>query len=277
MGKSATSTGEYVFGHASREQERLIAQATLFRPSMEQVLREAGIGSGMRVLDAGCGAGDVSFLVAELVGLEGRVVGVDRSADALATARGRADALSLRQVMFLEGDVGTVLPTGPFDAVVGRQLLAYVADPVAVVRHLAGLVRPGGVVAFQEPDVVARAWPPLPLYEQCWQWVVQAVDATGARANMGLRLFTTFVDADLPAPRVRMDGIVDSGLDWAGYLWTAENVRTLLPALERYGIATPAEVGIETLAERLRVEVVAGGGIVCPVVQCGAWTRKTME
>ena len=241
------------------------------------MFREAGIGPGMRVLDAGCGAGDVSFLVAELVGPEGRVVGVDRSADALTTARGRADALGLRQVAFLESDVGTVAPAGPFDAVVGRQLLSYVADPVAVVRHLAGLVRPGGVVAFQEPDVVARAWPPLPLYEQCWRWVVQAAGATGARANMGLRLFKTFVDAGLPAPRVRMDGIVGSGLDWTGYPWTAENIRTLVPTLERFGIATAAEVDIETLAERLRVEVEAGGGIVCPVVQCGAWTRKATE
>src|SRR5215212_2506959 len=123
MERRATSSGEYVFGHAAREQERLIAQAALLRPSTEQVLREAGIGPGMRVLDAGCGTGDVSFLVADWVGPEGTVVGVDRSAAAVATARGRADALGLRRVTFLEGDVGTAALAGPFDAVVGRQLL----------------------------------------------------------------------------------------------------------------------------------------------------------
>jgi SAM-dependent methyltransferase len=276
MATPAPPSGEYVFGHADRELARLIAQATVFRPSMDALLRSAGIGPGLRVLDAGCGAGDVSFLVAELVGPEGQVVGVDRSAAVLATAHSRLAALHLPQVTFLESDLDVVTPDGVFDAVVGRQVLAYVANPVAVLTRLASFVRPGGLVVFQEPDVVARAWPPLPLYAQCWQWVIDVAHATGARADMGMRLLTTFVDAGLPAPQVRMDGIVASGDDWAGAGWTAENVRTLLPALERFGMATTAEIDIETLEARLRSELVAGGGVVCPMVQCGAWTRTVV-
>jgi ubiquinone/menaquinone biosynthesis C-methylase UbiE len=51
----------------------------MLRPITERLLRSAGIEPGMRVLDIGCGAGDVSMLAAELVGSTGSVVGIDRN------------------------------------------------------------------------------------------------------------------------------------------------------------------------------------------------------
>src|SRR5262244_2296179 len=81
--------GSYVLGHSDRELERLRLQAKLVDPITRQFLIEAGIAPGMRVLDIGSGAGDVAFLAAQLVGPAGQVVGVDRSATALARARTR--------------------------------------------------------------------------------------------------------------------------------------------------------------------------------------------
>jgi predicted methyltransferase len=65
---------EYLLGHADREQLRLIRQGRALAPVTERFLRDAGVASGMRVLDIGCGMGDVTMLVAELVGPAGRVV-----------------------------------------------------------------------------------------------------------------------------------------------------------------------------------------------------------
>jgi tRNA A58 N-methylase Trm61 len=76
------NANDYVLGHSARELERLRRQAQLVNPITRQYLIEAGIAPGMRVLDIGSGAGDVAFLAAELVGLSGQVVGVDRSPDA---------------------------------------------------------------------------------------------------------------------------------------------------------------------------------------------------
>ncbi len=59
----------YIMGHSAEERERLIQQAGLFGPITERFLRSAGIGPGMRVLDVGCGVGDVSLLCADLSGL----------------------------------------------------------------------------------------------------------------------------------------------------------------------------------------------------------------
>jgi ubiquinone/menaquinone biosynthesis C-methylase UbiE len=85
-----TSTIEYILGHSGREIQRLVHQASILRPITERLLRSAGISQGMRVLDLGCGAGDVALLAAELVGPSGSVVGIDRNQAVIAMARQRA-------------------------------------------------------------------------------------------------------------------------------------------------------------------------------------------
>ncbi|MDI4238459.1 methyltransferase domain-containing protein [Bradyrhizobium sp. Arg237L] len=68
-------------------------QADNLRPITTRLLREIGLAQGMRVVDLGCGAGDVAMLAAEMVGPTGAVVGIDRNAAAIATARERAPPL----------------------------------------------------------------------------------------------------------------------------------------------------------------------------------------
>src|SRR6476661_7310439 len=109
----------YVLGHSEREMRRLAAQARMVDPITERFFREAGLGAGMRVLDVGSGAGDVTFLVAGLVGESGQVIGVDRSLNAVARATERAGARSWPNVGFVHGDPAQMSFDAPFDAVVG--------------------------------------------------------------------------------------------------------------------------------------------------------------
>src|SRR5258708_1144665 len=142
----------YVLGHSEKELERLIAQAQRYEPFATQLFRDAGIAPGMRVLDVGSGRGDVAFLVARMVGPTGQVVGVDQSATAVATAGRRAGELGLPNTRFVVGDAGEMAFEEPFDAAVGRFVLEFSRDPSAMLRAIAALVRPGGVIAFQEVD-----------------------------------------------------------------------------------------------------------------------------
>jgi ubiquinone/menaquinone biosynthesis C-methylase UbiE len=77
---------DYALGRNEAEYERLIEQAELLRPLTRRVFEAAGIGPRMRVLDVGCGVGDVSFLVGEMVGSDGSVVGVDLDGTAVELA-----------------------------------------------------------------------------------------------------------------------------------------------------------------------------------------------
>src|SRR5215468_6751029 len=95
---------DYAFGRGHAEYERLIEQAEIFRPLTERMLRNAGIGAGMHVLDIGCGAGDVSFLVSALVGPEGSVTGVDLDGGAIGVAEHRRAVRGIANVSFCQAD-----------------------------------------------------------------------------------------------------------------------------------------------------------------------------
>jgi SAM-dependent methyltransferase len=266
---------KYALGHSDRELERLKLQDRLVGPITRQFLRDAGIAPGMRVLDVGSGAGAVAFLAAELVGEAGEVVGTDRAPEAVAAARAGAAARSLGNVSFCAGDPTELTFERPFDAVVGRYVLMFNSDPATTLRRLARHLRPGGVMVFHEVDWDGtRSFPPAPVYEDCNRWIVETFRRLGPDPRMGARLHAAFLAAGLPAPAMRSQAIVggsESAGDWLNMI--AELVRTLLPAMARLGVATPAEVDVESLADRLRREVAAGGGIVVGRSEIGAWSR----
>ncbi len=160
---------------------------------------------------------------------------------------------------------------------VGRWILMHVPDPVDVLRRARALLRPGGLVAFLESDLTppVRTYPPAPLHELVAKWTARLDDARGPAADMGLQLFRTFLDAGLPAPQLRLEAPIGGGLDWPGYAYVADSVRSLLPHLEQAGAVTAAEADVETLEERLRAEVVSERGVQILPTVIGAWSRSS--
>jgi SAM-dependent methyltransferase len=271
---AAPPTRDYVLGHSRDELQRLMDQGRFLGDLTEELLRAAGLRPGMRVLDAGCGAGDVSLLAARLVGPTGAVVGVDRSPEAVALAKGRAAALGVKNVTFLTLDVTQAPLLERVDAVVGRLVLMYFADPAVALRRLAGCVEPGGIVAFHEFDLDgARSEPPCELFEITLQRLRRTFQRAGVEQRAGLKLPRIFEEAGLPAPRLMLHGRAEYGPDSPAYEQLAAIVRTILPLMERTGVATGDEVGIDTLAGRLREEAVARKATLVAPIFLGAWTR----
>jgi 2-polyprenyl-3-methyl-5-hydroxy-6-metoxy-1,4-benzoquinol methylase len=264
----------YVLGHSAEELNRLIDQARLFGELTEEVFVRAGIGAGMRVLDVGCGAGDVSFLLARMVGPSGAVVGVDRSEEAVTMATARARAMGLSQVSFSQGEIEDISLDQPVDAAVGRFVLMYSADPSDSLRRIAANVRAGGIVAFQEMNVAeAKSFPKVDLFEQSMRWIIETLDREKVKNLMGFRLFRTFVEAGLPPPEMIMGARVEGSSDSLGYQIVAQVVKSLLPVMEKLGVANEKEIQIETLAQRLRDEVLSRDAVIVLPPLVGAWTR----
>ncbi len=144
----------YVLGHADTEIQRLLLQGRLYNDLTGHALRLAGLRLGMRVLDVGCGLGDVSFVAARLVGPTGTVLGVDASRDVVEFARARAAERGLSTVIFEQTTIADIA-VDDADAVIGRLILMHLPDPISTLRQLAGFVRPGGLIAFCEFDIGA--------------------------------------------------------------------------------------------------------------------------
>jgi len=274
-----TTTGRddatYVMGKTDTERERLTRQAQMYDGYMRRLLEDTGLSAGMRVLDVGCGVGDVAFVAAGLVGPSGAVVGVDRDPVTVAKARGRAAERGLGNVSFVEGDFRTATFDAPFDAAIGRFVLMYQGDPSAAIRAASDRVRPGGIVAFQEADWTALTmYPAVDLWQRTRDWWYQTAQRAGIELHMGVKLPGAFRRAGLPIDQVHFDTLIGGGPDFVGYAYVADVRRSILPMMEQFGVATAAEVDINTLSERLRDAVVEQDAVVGLQGLAGAWARK---
>jgi SAM-dependent methyltransferase len=265
----------YPLGNSDAEHARLMRQAEFLRPLTGRLFREAGIGAGQRVLDLGSGVGDVAMLAAAIVGPSGVVVGVDRDPVSIARARSRVAEAGLQNVQIIEGDATRLRFDEPFDAVVGRFILEWVPDPVAVIRSVAGLVRPGGVIAFHEP-----VWAPaLAVAPQLSLWTASAsllrdtLNRSGADTDIGLVLHRIFRQAGLPMPTVRVE--VPIGNDARFTRRIVDVLCTLRSRAVELGLRPERLGDFDTLGARLDAEIAETDSVVpYGVGMVAAWARR---
>lgn len=262
----------YVLGHSEGELLRLKQQAAFFADMTREVLVRAGVSPGMAVLDLGCGIGDVALIAAELVGPQGRVIGIDHSPGALATAGARALAEQKPHVSFAQATVESFDGYSSVDAVVGRFILLHLRSPASALDDMVRRARKGTMIAFMEFDLsTAASEPELPLLGRALEWIREVYRRSGGEPDMGSMLAPTFRNAGL-SPEVASFTRTGNGGDAASFDFVAESVRSLLPSIEKLGIATSEDVGIETLRERLTEEASADHRIYFPRF-VGAWAR----
>ena len=217
------------------------------------------------------------MLVARLVGPSGAVLGVERDARSIARARTRVDEARLRNVTFTQSDVAAVASDAPFDAVVGRFILQFVPDPVDVLRSAARHPRPGGVVAFCEVSWAATLAlsAHLPLWSSTVALIPPTLRRAGANPDMGPALHRVFQEAGLPAPSMQME--IPLGSDPAFTRRMSDLFATLRPQISPDDPALTKLGDLDTLAERLQVEVVASNTVVPFIGLVGAWSKRPSD
>lgn len=117
MSQDQETPSDCVFAQDTDETRRLQHQTEFFSRFIQGLLDAAGITSGMQVLVSGPGFGDVAFLVAERVGPQGTVVGVDMDPATIDVARQRAQAAGITNVAFLQEEFSQMVLSDRFDAV----------------------------------------------------------------------------------------------------------------------------------------------------------------
>ncbi len=265
----------YVMGHDDRERRRLILQGSILNPFTEQLMRRAGIAGGMRVLDLGCGVGDLSMIAARLVGRHGKIWAIDIDEAALAIARERTREEGLANIIFLQSNVDEYRPDEAFDAVIGRHILIHTPKPLSILQNTLQILRKGGVAMFQEYDfsVIQPAFPAWPLREQLVR-LCRDFFCSATHGDIGTRLFHLFVEAGFATPDCRVEYPIDGGPDSPFYEWIAEALRSILPRAKALGIVDGLNLDCETLAQRLREEAVSLNACCPAPLMVGGFARK---
>lgn len=119
----------------------------MFIPSSKALLEQAAPSAGQRVIDLACGSGVVTELIANAVGPEGSVVGLDFSPPMLGVAR--AKQISTAPVEWVECDAAAIpFPDASFDLATCQHGVQFFPDPVACAKEVKRVLKPGGRFAF---------------------------------------------------------------------------------------------------------------------------------
>ena len=211
------------------------------RPTTLALLGRAGVGAGLRCLDVGCGAGEVTFDLASLVGPTGHVVGVDLDPTKVELGRGDAQQARVTNVEFRVADISDGLGEGEYDVVYARFLLTHVRDPEAALAAMVRALKPGGRLVVEDIDYRGSfAHPESAAFER-----YEEIYELSAQANGG----DPFIGARLPelasgAGCVRVEPTIAQPAGLAGDVkllpaLTLENIKAMA---ERHGIAEPDEI-----------------------------------
>lgn len=193
---------QYALATGEAATHRLHVLHDVYGPGTRRLLRDAGLRCGMRVADLGCGAGIVTAMLAEIVGPEGEVVGVDFSGAQIAEARAQIKS-GVSNVKFVEASAAdTGLPRGSFDLVYSRFLLIHLPEPERALCEMLALLKPNGVLVCEDGDLTsAGSEPPSALQAFADLWG-RLGPRRGVDYTLGRRLYQMVLAAGFAAPEM---------------------------------------------------------------------------
>jgi SAM-dependent methyltransferase len=198
----------------------------------------------------------------------------------VAFAEQRAREKGLTNVHFLVADFRELKLDTAVDAIVGRLVLMYAADPLDALRRTLRHLRAGGVIALQESIIDYEApvliEPLDSLAARAVEWFRAGFKHAGVHPRMGMRLFGLMQAAGLdPSIEVEMLVPIQQGPQGELFRILTSVVRSQIPAIVASGAATEAEIDIDTLEQRLIADAPAQGVVgYFNSGHVGVWARK---
>jgi ubiquinone/menaquinone biosynthesis C-methylase UbiE len=271
----AEQQDSYALGRTPEEYERLRAQARVWEAANGRLLDQAGLAPGASCLDAGCGPGETMRLMAQRVGPEGRVLGIDTDSSLGAMALTMLRGAGHHNCLFHAQDLtaGRPIPGAPFDLVYARLLLFHLPRRVAVLGRLWDAVAPGGHLVVQDYDIrSAGVLPALDSIDELVRVMTGAFTAAGCDVHAGARLPQLFAQAGIGDP---------DGTDVAGRIEPLSSGRALfersfrsvLPNALAHGITTETAAAAALAAIGRDAIRFADRPTLWPLL-IGAWKHK---
>ncbi len=197
---------DYVLGTHDEEIQRLGLQHQVWRAPVLDAWTRAGINRGSRLVDFGCGPGFATLDAAALVGPQGQVTAIERSAHFLSFAQKQADARGLGCVRFMQADLDAdEIPLKDFDLAWCRWVASFVASPERLINRISASLRGGGKAVLHEYQNYA-SWQVIPHSETFAKFVEEVMAswrAAGGEPNIVNKLIPLLAPAGLAIVSLR--------------------------------------------------------------------------
>lgn len=265
-------TGHYPIERRRGEIERLQMQSAAFAEGTSRLLDLIGVADGWRCIDLGCGPGTMLEAMGERAGRNGRVTGLDPDPVFVEVARETAREHGRSTIDAIVGDgCASALPTGSFDLVHSRFVASTAGRPEALLREAIRLARPGGIVAFQEPDFhTLRSFPENDSWKRLAELLESAFSSVGADVRLGSRIFGMFRAAGLEEVRFRPFIVGFRSTDpMSDYVPSC--IESVRPSLIEHGLTTGAE--LDRLIPLAREHLADPGTVTTSITVVQAWGR----
>jgi SAM-dependent methyltransferase len=262
---------EYILARGAKGRERLRILARVVRGGTVPLLDMAGIPEGAACLDAGCGGGDVSLMLARHVGPTGRVVGIDQDASVVAIAQDEAAPERLDHLSFRTQSVFDLEPDESFDVLYCRFLLTHLPEKERGLQCLLGAMKPGGLLIFEDIDFSGHfSLPVQPAMDEYMRLYVETARANGGDAYFGQKLPMFLKNNGLADLQVRISQ--PAGLDGEVKVINGLTMEGVGPRAIAAGLTTEDEV--KRIADAL-YEAAADPTVFMSIVRIvQAWGRK---
>ncbi|MFI5253732.1 MAG: class I SAM-dependent methyltransferase [Bacteroidota bacterium] len=231
---------DYVLGTHDEEIERLALQHQVWRPRMLDAWKRAGFTIDQTLMDVGCGPGNATIDLAEIVGSSGKVIALDRSKRFLDALSQTQKQHELTNIEAIEHDFNDdSFPSFNVDGVWCRWVFAFVKNPKTLLSQITNTLKPGGVMVIHEYVDYSnwRMLPRLPELEDFVREVMASWRADGGEPDIGAELPTWLANLGFELKELKpiMDIIPASNFVWQ---WPKAFVDVNLRRLQQIGRIT---------------------------------------
>jgi SAM-dependent methyltransferase len=265
----------YALARTAEEAGRLHQQSLLWGEATSQVLDKLQLRPGMSGLDLGCGAGDVMLALGQRVGPAGSVLGVDTDAELGNRVAQELNKTKASRFSFLEGDVtaSDFLQGRSFDVTSARFLLIHLPDPIAALRTMWRLTKPGGVMLVLDYDFGTHdTYPPCPDLEEFITVIDGVFEKAGLDPRLGFKLPYCFEQSEAGPP---------DGVEVSCFIKPVDELRDFMLLAYRGLLTAALELGVTTeeraagLTAFLKDRNSADRTYWLSALYCGVWKHKT--
>lgn len=240
-------------------------------------LSNFGVLPGAKIIEVGCGNGELTRQLSDLVGSEGVIIALDNNGKALEAAQNKINTFKHKNVQFVKSDITnfpvdlSLAEESSFDFLIGRRILMYLASPSAVIRELSKYLKKDGIAMFQEsdPTVVPASINPMPAHDKAVELIRAMLKAESVHMTMGFNLPKTLMNSGLEFKQVYAEAVIQG--QGEQYM-LSDMIKLLTHRLVDTGLATQLE--IINLIEKLIDESDDKSNVYISDMSFCSWAKK---